>query len=451
MTAQDLYGIGVSGARAYQAALGVISNNIANTDTPGYSRRMIELKESPAGSGVSIFYNSGMAFGGAMIGKIVRMSDDYLDTAARATGTMLGSADQRARWMGDIQTALNDGSLGVGQRMTSMFAGVERLASNPTDTTLRANVLFSFEQINTAFRQSRTDLVTIRDSIGQAAVNEVASFNDALKQLADANEGLRRTPDGTAAHVALMDSRDQALTSITKRLNVEVTFAANDVANVKYGSVDLVLNVSAGVMTMAQAADGTLSFQAGADAGSLAAVPAPTGGSLAGLATSAVATRDQITKLDALATDYVATINTWHMAGRTAGGVPGGAMLSIGADASTIGVLVTNPADIAGASAAGVANGNLVAITGLRGGGGLEDKWVSIISTHGNTVSATLAEQTAAQNRDELAQAARADVSGINLDREAADLMRFQQAYQACARIIQVANTVMDSLFAVIR
>lgn len=441
----DLYAIGVSGARAYQAAMGAISNNIANTDTPGYSRRMIELKESPAGSGTTIYYRSGMAYGGVAIGQVVRNQDDYLDAAARTTGTALGSADQRARWMGDIQTALNDGSLGVGQRMTAMFSAVERLASNPTDTTLRTNVLFGMEQINTAFKQAHTDLVAIRDAIGQGATNEIASLNDALGQLAAANEGLRRSPAGTAAHVALLDSRDQALGEITKRLNVTIEFGANDVANVKYDSVTLVENVSSTPMAVTQAADGILSYSVGGTA-----VAEPKGGTLAGLSVGATTTRDRINSLNAIAQQYVTDINTWHAGGVTAANVPGGTMLSIGADASTLAVLISDPAQIAAASAGGAANGNLIAIKSIRGTGSVEDKWVALISNHGNVVNATLAEQTAAANRDQMAQAARADVSGINLDREAADLLRFQQAYQACARIIQVANQIMDSLFQVV-
>jgi flagellar hook-associated protein 1 FlgK len=450
VTTSDLYSIGVSGARAYQAALGTISNNIANADTPGYARRMIELKESPAGTGTTIYYRSGVAYGGATIGKVVRMSDYYLDAAARNTGNALGSADQRARWMSDIQNGLNDGSLGVGQRMSAMFASVERLASNPTDTTLRSNVLFAFEQINTAFKQAHTDLTAITEGIGKAAQTEMAALNDALKQLADANEGLRRSSDGTAAHVALLDSRDQALTEITKRINVTITFGANDVADVKYGAMDMVTSVAAGSMTVTQAGDGTLSFTATDVGGTTAAAAAPTGGSLAGLSSSAEANRDRIIDLNDLADQYVSDINDWHTGGFTAAGVAGGTMLSSGGDASTLQVLITAPADLAGANAGGVANANLVAIGGLRGSGGIEDTWVNLISDHSNVVTATLAEQTAATSRDTMAQEARADVSGVNLDREAADLMRFQQAYKACARIIQVANQVMESLFAAI-
>lgn len=440
----DLFGIGASGARAYQAAMGVISNNIANADTPGYSRRTLALKESPSGAGTTIWYRSGLAYGGVDINRIVRATDPYLDAAARETSNLLGSATQRARWMADIQTALNDGPLGVGQRMTAMFAAVEQLAANPADTTRRADVLFAFEQINTAFRQSRGDLATIRNSIGAGATNEVAALNDALGQLANANEGLRRSAPETAAHIALLDSRDQALAEIAKRLNVTVEFDAHDVAHINYDGLRLVDNIVAHPLSVSQDADGLLHFTVDG-----AAIADPGKGSLGGLVQSAQITRDRIDAIDTQAAAYVAAINSWHMAGQTAAGEPGAALLSIGGDASSLQVLITDPAKIAGASTSGVSNGNLLAISALRGPGSFEDKWVGLVAMHGNVVAAAFTEQAAASGRDTMAQQARADVSGVNLDREAADLLRFQQAYQASARVIQVAKEVMQTLFSV--
>jgi len=440
----DLLSIGASGTRAYQAAMGIISNNITNAETEGYARRSLALMESPSGSSTSIFYRSASSYGGTMINGVVRSSDDYLDAAARQTGNLLGSADQRARWMSDIQTALNDGSLGVGQRMTAMFSAVERLASNPTDTTLRTDVLFSFEQVNTAFQQSLTDLQTVRDGIGQATNNEVASLNDALKRLSDANEGLRRSEPGSAAHVALLDARDQALSDITQKLNVTVEYTSNDAVKVTYGGETLVENVTAAQVGVTQGTDGLLSFHIVGSPD--VPIDDPSGGSLGGLQQSASVTRDRIDSLNAIAADYVSAVNAWHAQGTTASGDAGGQMLSMTGDASTLQVLITDPADIAGADSSGV-NGNLIAFSNLRSTGSFEEQWTSLVSTHGNLVSATLAEQTSAQSRNDMAEQARADVSGVNLDREAADLMRLQQAYNGSARIIQVAKELMDTIF----
>mgnify|MGYP001432787603 FL=1 len=441
----DLLQIGASGTRAYQAAMGAIADNIANAETPGYSRRTIALTESAAGNSPMLLYKSSASFYGVQIGGVVRASDEYLEAAARQTANALGSVDQRARWMTDIQTALNDGELGVGQRFSGMFAAVERLASNPTDTTLQADVLFSFEQINTAFQQSHGDLVSIRTSIGASASNEVDSLNDALRQLGNANEGLRRVPEGTASHASLLDSRDQALTEIAKRLNVTITPGANGVANISYDGQVLVENNTVQTVTVSQAADGILSFELGDGT----AIATPTGGSLGGIATSAGVVRDRIDALDDLATRYVSEMNGWHTGGFSSPGVPGATLLSMGADASEISLLVSAPALVARYSADDTSNGNLLAMTPLRGTGSIEDEWTGIVASHGSLTNSTVNEQKAASSRDTMAQQARAEVVGINLDREAADLIRLQQAYQASSRVIQVARELFQTIFSV--
>lgn len=443
MSVVDLFQIGSSGTRAYQAAMGAIADNIANTNTEGYSRRSLIVQESAASTSTSVFEKNGLPFAGVDISRVQRYADPYLDAAGRATANALGGVDQRARWMTDIQTALNDGPLGVGQRMSGMFSSIEKLAANPTDTTLRTDVLFSLEQVNTAFKQSRADLVTIKEGIGAAAVNEVSALNDSIKQLATANEGLRRVIDGSPAQAQLMDSRDNALLGISKRLNISISFDNKGVASVDFAGQPLVSNITPHDFAVTQAADGTLNFTV--DGG---AVASPSSGAVAGLAQSAATTRDRMADLDALAAKYAKDVNDWHTQGFTADGTAGTPLLSIGSDASTLNVLVSDPAKIAAASAAGVMNGNLVAAAAIRGTGSMEDSWTQLISSHGNVAAATNAEQTAANARDQQAQAARADVSGVNLDREAADLLRLQQAYQASARVIQVARELTDTVFA---
>ena len=425
--------------------MGAIADNISNAETPGYSRRTVALGESAASSAPLIFYRSNSDFHGVETKSVVRASDTYLDAAARTTANGLGMADQSARWMNDIQTALNDTKLGVGQRMSAMFASVERLASNPTDTTLRADVLFSFEQVNTAFQQSRGDLTTIRSAIGSGVKNDVVALNDALQQLANANDGLRRVAEGTAAHASLMDSRDLALHEVVSRLDVQVTFGANGAANVEYGGETLVQHNAAKTVTVAQGSDGLLTF--GIAGGN--ALAAPQGGSLGGYASSAIIVKDRIDALDTMATRYVTEVNNWHTQGFSTPGVAGTAMLTMGANAGEISVAITNPALVAGYSSTGVLNGNFLAISGLRGNSSIENDWTSVIAEHGAVTSAANSQLSAATNRDLMAQQARAEVVGVNLDREAADLMRLQQAYQASARVIQVSREIMNSIFAI--
>jgi flagellar hook-associated protein 1 FlgK len=444
MSTIDLFQIGQSGTRAYQAAMGAVADNIANTNTVGYSRRNLEVRESAASASISIYEKGGLSFAGVDIGRVFRASDPYLDAAVRRTGNALGSADQRARWMSDIQTALDDGPLGVGQRMGGMFSAIERLASNPTDTTLRTDVLFAMEQVNTAFKTAHGDLKTIQEGIFSSAQNEVTALNDAIHQLATANEGLRRAVDGSPAQVQLFDSRDQALTEISRRIDLTISYDDKGVAFVDFQGSPVVDNITPFDFGVTQNADGTLAFTLDG-----ASVAASLGGGMAGLARSADVAMQRMDELNALAQRYVDDVNDWHTAGFTTAGDPGDPILSIGADASTLDVLISDPTKIAMATADGTINGNLVAASAIRGTGSIEDGWTQIISTQGNIASATRAEQIAASARDTLAQQARGDVSGVNLDREAADLLRLQQAYQGSARIIQVARELTDTIFGI--
>jgi flagellar hook-associated protein 1 len=444
MATVDLFQIGQSGTRAYQAAMGAIADNIANTNTVGYSRRNLEVRESAASTSISIFEKGGLSFAGADIGRVFRASDPYLDAAVRRTGNALGSATQRDRWMTDIQTALDDGPLGVGQRMGGMFSAIERLASNPIDTTLRTDVLFAMEQTNTAFKQAHGDLETIQEGIGSSAQNEVSALNDSIHQLASANEGLRRAVDGSPAQVQLFDSRDQALAEISKRIDMTVSYDDKGVAFVDFQGSPVVDNITPFDFAATQEADGTLSFTLGGTA-----VAAPATGGVAGLVQSAVVAKERMDDLNALAERYVEDVNGWHEAGFTTDGDPGEPILSIGANAAELNVLISDPLKIAMASADGTVNGNLVAAAEIRGTGSIEDGWTQIISTQGNIASATRAEQQAAEARNSMAEAARGDVSGVNLDREAADLLRLQQAYQGCARIIQVAREISDTILGI--
>jgi flagellar hook-associated protein 1 FlgK len=439
----DLFAIGASGVRVYRAAMGAVSENIANASTEGYNRRSVLLMESPSSATTSQFYRPGVAFGGVEIASIARGNDVYLDLAARLADSSYQNANARATWMSDVQNALDDGSLGVGQRLTAMFSAVERLAANPTDTTLRQNVLFSFEQINQAFRLGLEGLTNIQSGLATEAGNEVTALNDAISQLAIANEGLRRAAPGSSNAAQLLDQRDLALANIAKRIDSTVTFGDHGIANVTYNGADVVNGIVPSAFAVSANADGTLSFTLDG-----ASVAVPQNGGLAGLAQSAVVTTTRKTALNALASQYVADVNSWHQGGETAAGNPGQAMLSIGADAATLQLLISDPADIAAASSDGRINGNLLAINSIRGTSGVENGWTSIIAAQSNLLNAAKAEQTATAARNDQAQNARADVSGVNLDREAADLLRLQQAYQGCARIIQVARETLDSLFA---
>ena len=437
----DLFAIGTSGVRSYRAALGAVSENISNATTEGYNRRTVMLMESPTSSSTSEFYKPGVAYGGVEIQSVQRANDEYMDLAARLANSTFQNADTRKTWQSNMQSALDDGSLGVGQLLGTMFSSVERLASNPTDTTLRSNVLFSFEQINQSFKSTAQGLQDIKSGIGTTATNNVNALNDAIGRLADTNESLRRAADGSSNQAQLLDQRDGALSDIAKQMDTTVSFGDHGIANVTFNGATVVSGIDPHTFAVSQNANGTLAFTLDG-----ASVANPQNGTLAGLSQSATTLATRVASLDTLAQQYVSDVNTWHRGGQTAAGVAGGDMLS-GTGASDLAVVITDPAQIAAASSDGRINGNLLDINSIRGTSGVENGWTAIISAHANLLNATNAEQAATSARNQQAQNAKADVSGVDLDREAADLIRLQQAYQGCARIIQVARECTQAIF----
>lgn len=439
----DLFVIGASGTKAYRAAMAAISENIANASTAGYARRTVTTVESGSSTATMATYTARANFGGTQVAGVGRASDPYLDASVRSTGMALSSAAARQRWLGDAETALNDTSTGIGQLMTGMYQNLEKLAASPSDTSLRVTSLDSISRLTQAFNQTAADLSTVSSGIATEAQSSLDTINGALSSLADINNSLLRAQPGTSAYAQLLDSRDAALQTLSENMNVTVSFGAHDSAEVSFGGRSLVSGTTATSLSLtASDSDGTLSLSL-ADG---TALTAPGSGTLGGLFSAADTVADRRADLDTLSQQFVTDLNAWHAQGLTDAGAAGAPLLS-GTSAATLSALVTDPADLAIKSADGTANGNLLAINStLRGSGSVEQSWTSLIASHANLMSATKAEYETATSRNDQAVAAREAVSGVDLDMEAADLLRIQQAYSASAKILQMAKDTIDSI-----
>jgi flagellar hook-associated protein 1 len=442
----DLLGIGTSAIGAYRTALNAIGQNVANSETPGYARRDVRLRDATA-STTSPIYNEAILFGGVRAGSITRAWDNFRAADSRYTASTAGRTEGRKTWLTAVETALNDGPSGVGQTMGKFFNAGVTLGSEPGDTLGRRSMLMALEDTAGSFRTTAESLARVSGGLGDTASLETDRLNQDLSTLAKINTQLRQAaPDGST-RAGLEDDRDRLLDSVAERVGIEVSYKANGTATVTLansgGSV-LVDERGAKLMQLAKADDGRLSFSLIGD-GEVTPL-ALSAGKLSGLAEAAAVTADRRSALDALAADFAASVNSWSAAGRTPAGTAGGPLLEVTAGAASIRVLTTDPAAIAAASADGKSNGNLLALGDLRGTDGAEAKWSNTISGHALMLASAQSEHAAASSRRETAFGARDEVSGVDLDYEAAELMRYQQAYSGAARIIQVARDTTQAI-----
>lgn len=444
----DLLSLGLSGLTAYRSALAAVGENVANAETPGFARRTVRLSEAPgAGGSGDPIYRSTINFNGVSVDGVQRGWDMFRAAEARHASSAAGRSDVREQWLTGIESALGDADGGVGGQITRFFNAADTLAAAPGDTLNRNRFLLALSDVAGSFRTTAAQLARVSSSIGAAAQLDTDKLNQNLRALSDINAALRAAPAGGTAKAALEDERDRLIDSIAGQIEITTTTADNGAATVKLADAPGTTLVGPGALssfTLATASDGRLSVTV--DGGSGPVAFAPTAGKMAGYLDAAEATAARRDDLDDLAADFAGDLNAWSAAGRDASGNAGIPLLSVTAGAASTQALVTDPGKVAAASPSGPANGNLLALDILRGPTGAEARWTAIVTRQAQQLSATKSENAANAAWKDNSFAALDETTGVDLDKEASDLLRFQQAYSACARIIQVGRETFDSL-----
>jgi flagellar hook-associated protein 1 len=443
----SLLSIGKSGVMAYQNALAGISENVVNANNPGYAKRQVTMKEQVSATGPLFLARNTASFNGVLGADVSRVWDQYRAQRAWNANSDSSQASTRSQWYGTVEGALNDGDSGVGVKLTAIFTSANALAANPNDTTLRQSFLYAIQDAAGAINKTDATLGKISGTLATQASDAVAQVNGGLTALARINLALKTTPQGTAGRAALEDQRDTIIGTISDKIGVDISIDTYGSATIKMNDTGgpVLLDGSStmpGQLGLQVAGNGTLSMSVTVD-GTTSAV-SPVSGSLAGYAEAANQILGRRQQLDTLAGDLVQGINTWNAQGKDLNGTAGADLMS-GTDAGSIALSVADPGLIAAADAT-TPNGNLVALSDLRDVGGAEAAWRGMVTDQGLRVQSAQTLEEGATSAKDAAYSDLDDVSGVDLDSEAADLMRFQQAYSASAKIIQTARETMQSI-----
>lgn len=440
----DLLGIGRSGLRAYARSMETVSHNIANAENPDYVRRTTLLADATVSGKLNPLYSAQTGLNGVRIDSVSRSSDEFLEAQVRQSGASRIRTETQASWMERIETNLDNAGSNVGTRLNSFFGRGEELAAAPFDSALRLTFLSEMESVVDSFRRTSRSLELTRDQVSQTADLEALTLNSALENLNEINLNITRTPVGTDAHAGLLDARDSMLAVISEKLDATVALSGNGTATVTYDGQTLAGVNIASTVTVATNADGSLGILIDGNA-----ARSPSNGSLAGLSRAGATAQTRLTELEALARQYVDDVNAWQANGRTDAGTAGGPLLAMTGGVSTLAVTTTAIADLALASADGAPNGNLLNMPALRTADGVETRWNNFMAGHATALASIRSEAAAATALDSSARRQRDTVSRVELDREAADLIRLQQAYEASARVIQIARETLQSILSI--
>lgn len=443
----DMLAIGASGLRAYQVALNTVSENIANAGTAGYTRRTTNIKEVASIGGISA-QAIGSGEGAAVIG-VQRAGDMFKMAEVLSSGSDLGKTATSVNWLDRIQSSLNGSVLNT--RLATFFTSATTLAGDPTSTAARSSMLEAASGVASAFSETGASLDRVAADLDTTTRDTVSSLNSLAATLARINQGLGRAAPGSAGNAALMDQRDQTLEAMSALTDMHVTYDNAGRASVNVGGsggpllVDGNYNATVGY---SRNAAGTMSFSV--LAGVNQQVMSPTGGALAGIIDGAQRIADARGQLQAIATKFVGAVNSVQAQGRDLDNNAGADMFSIDPNAGTaqVSMALTDPRGIAAAAVGGGQrdNTNLASFAAIRTAGDFENKVVDMTTTNASALAQRKAVQDAQQTIRDNAVSSRDALSGVDLDTEAVDLMRFQQAYAATSRVIQVARDTIQSI-----
>jgi len=442
--------ISLSSMLAEQGAIETTSNNIANVNTPGYSRQRPDLEESPP------VLNGNLAFGtGVELKQVVSLRDSILDLRVNQETQQQGSLNSFLSSAQQIQSLFNEtNGTGLQADLTNFFNSLSQLSTNPSDLNLRQAVLTSGQNLASAFNQTSLALTTQQRNVDLSVTQTVSQINTLTQQIAAVNSQVAAATTSGQNPGPFVDQRQQLINQLSNLV---------DVSEINAGNGSLTLTTSSGAplvvggqsFAISTQTDPTTSLQDIYSQGSNLTANI-TGGELAGQ----LQVRDQEipsiqNSLDTLASSLANAVNTQHQAGFDLNGAAGGNFFvppaGVAGAAASLTVAITDPTKIA-ASSDGTAgdNGNANALLNLQNqpivnGETPLNAYSNLIFKIGNDVQTAQTNQTAGSQVLSQLQNLQGGVSGVDINEESANLIRFQNAYTASAQVASVINTLLQT------
>ena len=218
----SLMNIGTSALLANQAALSTTGHNIANVNTPGYSRQTNIQAARDAQFG-----GSGFAGRGVDVLTVTRTRNDFLSANASLTQSVSAADAARADKLGQLEQLFPIGTNGLGAAVNSVFSAFTDLASMPSDITTRTTVLARLNDLTTRFNTTSTQLDDLQTQLNGHMDGDVQQINSLATQIATVNGQIQNVQGSGHAPNDLMDQRDQLISDLNKLVQTS-TVAAND-------------------------------------------------------------------------------------------------------------------------------------------------------------------------------------------------------------------------------
>ena len=454
-TLTSLLHLATNALQADQSALNVTSNNVANQNTVGYTREIVNFQEQDSVTlgGQSVAEGVTTGAGAASVrDRVLEQRVQQQTQTASASSTLSSALREVENIFGLSATTTSAATTTLGSALDSFFNSFATLEANPSDIATRQSVLSAATTLTNAFNAAATQLTSVSNGLDNEVGSITAQVNSLTANIAVLNQQIAAaSPNGDAG--PLEDQRQAIIAKLSQLIGVhQVSTENNGITLTTANGAALVIGGQSYALQTA-VVGGATHVLAGTGATDVTA--SVTGGSLGGV----LAARDHqlnaiANTLDVLAYGIGTAVNTQNAAGLDGNGNPGSAIFSLPGSASgaagAITVATSDPKSIAAASVGEglTGGGNAVALAGLANGPTVSGQtpsgfFASFLSEIGNTVSTATSDSTVQQATLTQLTSQRDAVSAVSLDQEAANLTQYQRSYEAAAKVFSIVNQLL--------
>jgi len=438
---------------AFQQELDVTGNNVANVNTPGYSRQVVNLT-SVADYGTVNGASANLG-NGVSVSSVTRMQDLFLQQQLQSSNGESGRLSTMQNGLNSVQSlTLEPGATGVSSALSAFYSAWSAYGSNPGDASSQQAVLSAGQTLTDRVRSLYGNLQTQKDQIGTDITSTVSSIQSDINQIGDLNTKIRMADTTGQPPNQLLDQRDQVIQDLSGLVDVQTTPNADGSVNVSMNGLTLVNQQGAKTFP----ANYNTTSSTVTDSNGIS-YPVRTG-KLAGqfgLSTAIVGYQSQ---LSTFANTMRTQVNNLYGTAKNSAGATGMKFFNdsnpqTGAiDFNLDPTTAANPAGLAGGTSGNAGDGGVansisqLATTNIPALGNVSTTqyYANFISSIGSqskyytTASATQgALQTQITNQIQ-------SVSGVSTDEEMTNMLRFQRSYQAASQALAIFDTCTSEL-----
>jgi flagellar hook-associated protein 1 FlgK len=446
---------------AQQTSLQVLSNNIANVNTKGYARQEAVLAEADA-----VMTESGLLIGnGVRIAKVASHYDKYLEYTLAKQYTSLEEQKTYQKFFSRIESVLDETNSRLTSNITAFFNSWQSLSADPLSTIARADVALKATNLCQGIRNTYGELKNLQIETDNNVASEVTRINNLTASIAALNQKTYESSAGGTESASFASQRLMALQELSGKLDLQYFEDENGGLTVMTASGKLLVEkgISYELTAEKTGADNFYHvYWKGSSVNSIDITNSIRGGTLKSL----IDLRDTqltgfIDDINDLAQSLMTEVNAVHVAGYNPGGTTGvnffqNMTQDYAANLDLSDEIRTDVNYIAVTSSASNASNNDIALAIAALGsadvtiGGKTTTYVtysaSIASTIGNLSQNAQSLAEYQQNLMDMVSNQRESISGVSIDEEMSNLIKFQYAYQAAARLINTADTLMSAL-----